>query len=179
MRTALLDLFIVLPGAQHPIQANRQFPSDCRFGDTVMFIPRQAKVLPMPGRITLLRLDGGLYQQPAHQRIALLGNVTQASLVRTGIFFWNQSEIAGQILAARETLPIPDRQYVPQRHNRTDSRMSHQALGISSFCCCLVYGLVQGGDALFQLVQQFQQILAPLLVPTRQRQGFQLPAAFL
>src|SRR5215469_17548365 len=51
-RTALLDLFIVLPGAQHPIQANRQFPCDCRFGDTVMFIPRQAKVLPMPGRIT-------------------------------------------------------------------------------------------------------------------------------
>ena len=76
-----------------------------------MFISRQAKVLPMPGRITLLRLGSGFYQQPAHQRIALLGDVTQASRVRAGSFLRDQSEIAGYVFAARE-FPVSSRSFL-------------------------------------------------------------------
>ena len=76
-----------------------------------MFISRQAKVLPMPGRIRLLRLGSGFYQQPAHQRIALLGDVTQASRVRAGSFLRNQSEIAGYVFAARE-FPVSSRSFL-------------------------------------------------------------------
>jgi hypothetical protein len=41
MRTALHDLCVALPGAQHPIQTNRQFVGDSHFGHAVMLVHRQ------------------------------------------------------------------------------------------------------------------------------------------
>ena len=42
--------------------------------------------------------DSGLHQQPTQQRVALLADVTQAALVSTGVFGWNQAQVAGQFL---------------------------------------------------------------------------------
>ena len=75
MRTALHHLSIVLPGAQHPIQPYCQLVRDRHLGHPVMLAHRQAHILPMPARIVPLGRDGGLHQQPAKQRVALLGDV--------------------------------------------------------------------------------------------------------
>jgi hypothetical protein len=47
----------------------------------VMLVHRHAQILPMPAWIVPLSLTGGLHQQPAQQRVALLADVPQAALV--------------------------------------------------------------------------------------------------
>src|SRR5580692_12739220 len=53
VRTALLDLLIALPGAQHPIHPNCSFVGDRHLGDAVMLILRQTNILPPPARVLL------------------------------------------------------------------------------------------------------------------------------
>jgi hypothetical protein len=83
VRTALFDLFVVLSGAQHPIQPNGQLVRDRHFGDAVVLVHRQAQILSVPVRIVPLGKRSRLHQQPAQQFIALLADVAKAALVRT------------------------------------------------------------------------------------------------
>jgi len=62
VRTALPDLLIVLPGAQHPIQPDRQFVRNGHFGRSVMLVHRQAKILPALARIVAPSLGGSLHR---------------------------------------------------------------------------------------------------------------------
>src|SRR5512146_2968989 len=113
MRTALPDLSIVLPGAQHPIQPHCQLMGASHLGYAVMLVHRQAQILPMPTRIMPLSLDRRLHQQPAKQRIALLGDVAHALLVlAAGGLCRNQSQIAAHLLASREASPVSQDQHV-------------------------------------------------------------------
>ena len=64
MRTALLNLRVALPGAQHPIQSYGQLVRDSHFGYAVMLVQGQTKILPVPTHVRTLRLDRSLDQQP-------------------------------------------------------------------------------------------------------------------
>src|SRR5664280_2595199 len=113
MRTALHDLRVVLSGAQHPIQTNRQFVGDSHFGHAVMLVHRQTYVLPVPTRILALCLDCSFHEQPAQQRIALLGDASHPLLMlAAGRLGRNQPQITAHLLAAGESPPVPQDQYV-------------------------------------------------------------------
>jgi len=92
MRTALPDVLIIFPGAQHPIQPHRQLVGNRHLGHTVMLGRRQAQILPMPARVVPLRRARRLHQQPAQQRVALLADVSQTALVGAGILRRNQPQ---------------------------------------------------------------------------------------
>lgn len=81
MRTAVHDLFVVLPGAQHPIETNCQCVGNSRFGHAEMPVHRQTQILPVPTRILALCLGCSLHQQLAQQSIALLGDVPHPLLM--------------------------------------------------------------------------------------------------
>src|SRR6516164_5652897 len=81
MRTALHNLLVVLPGAQPPIQTNRQFVGNGHLGHTMMLVLRQPHILPVPAGILALRLDGSFHHQPAQQWIALFGDVPHPLLM--------------------------------------------------------------------------------------------------
>ncbi len=63
MRTALPDMLIIFPRAQHPIQPHRQLVGNRHLGYAVMLGHRQAQILPMPARIIPLRRACRLHQQ--------------------------------------------------------------------------------------------------------------------
>lgn len=105
MRTALLDLLVIVPGAQHPVKSNRQFVRDGHFGHSVVLLHRQAHVLPMPAGIVALGDGRRFGLQPAHQPVALFADVSQVSFARAGGHLRNQAKIAGYLLATREPLP--------------------------------------------------------------------------
>ena len=146
-------------------------------GHAMMLGHRQTKILPVPTRIVPLGRAGRFHQQPAQQRVALLADVPQAALVGAGLLDRNQPQIAAHLLAPREPFPVPDGQHISQRNHRTHARMGHQKARLRVLFCGLVHRFVQRLDPPVHLLQQGNQILAPLHVPPRQRQSLDLVAA--
>jgi len=128
VRTELDPLLIIPLLAHHPVQTNSQSPCHGDLGDLPSTSHHQVKVSAAPFRKAAYRNLRRLHQQEAQHRTALFRDMSQPALVPTGLFHWNQTEIAGDLLAALKAFRLADDQHKRQCGEGTDSGMRRQSL---------------------------------------------------
>ncbi len=132
VRTELGPLLVIPSLAHHPVQTNSQSACHRDFGDLPAPPHHQVKVSAAPFWKTAHRNLRCLHQQEAQHRTSLLGDVTQPPTVTAGVLQWNQTEIAGQLLATLKAFRLPDDQHKRQCGERTDSGMGRQSLRLGA-----------------------------------------------
>src|ERR1700677_2481971 len=95
----IVDVF-----AQHPVQPYRQLPRDGHLGQRTASSVRQTLIVAPQLRLMPHRTLRRFHQQPAHKGTPLLADMPQTLLASAGVFAGNQSEVAGHLLAPRESL---------------------------------------------------------------------------
>ncbi len=100
-------LLIIPPLAQHPVQRNCQSPRHGDLGDLSSPPHHQVKVSAAPFGKTAHCDLRRFYQQEAQDRTALFGDVSQPSPIAAGVLQWNQTEIAGHLLATLKAFGFP------------------------------------------------------------------------
>jgi hypothetical protein len=101
VRSELLRLAVVAALAPHPVQIHCQFSCHRDFGDLPSTPHGQMEVLAAPLRLTAHRGLHRFHRQKAQQP-ALLADVSQSPPISARLLLGNQSDIAGQLLAAVE-----------------------------------------------------------------------------
>ena len=107
VRTELDPLLIIPSLAHHPVQTNCQPTRHGDFGDLPSPPHHQVKVSAAPFRKTAHCNLSRFHQQEAQDRTSLLGDVSQPSPIPAGVFQWNQTEIAGHLLATLKAFASP------------------------------------------------------------------------
>ena len=100
VRTELLQLAVVAALTPHPVQMHRQFARHGYLGDLPSTPHGQMEELAAPLRLAAHRDLRCFHQQKPEQHIALLADVSQSPPVPAGLLLGNQSEVAGDLLAA-------------------------------------------------------------------------------
>ena len=128
VRTELDPLLIIPSLAHHPVQTNSQSPRHGDLGDLPSPSHHQVKVSAAPFRKTAHRDLRRFHQQEAQDRTSLLGDVSQPSPIPAGVFQWNQTEIAGHLLATLKAFGFSDDQHERHCGEWTDTGMRRQSL---------------------------------------------------
>lgn len=75
-----------------------------------------------------------------------LGDVSQPTLITAGVFQWNQTEIASDLLATLKAIRLADDQHERHRGQWTDARMDRQSLRLGALLHFLLRRLAQLRD---------------------------------
>src|ERR1700733_1181331 len=108
VRTEFDPLRILPVVPPHPVQPYRESAGHGHLGDVSLPAHRQVHIPSSPVGITTCCGLCRFSQQEAQQRAALLGDVSQPLMARTGVLRRDQSDIAADLLAALETLRRSD-----------------------------------------------------------------------
>ena len=126
VRTELFELFVIPPFPPHPIQMHGQLSRHRDLGDLPSAAHGKVEKPVAPLRVTAYRDLRRFHQQKAQQCVALLADMSQPSSVTAGRFGWNQTYVAGDLLAAIETFGRSNHQLERQCRQWSDSGVGHQ-----------------------------------------------------
>jgi hypothetical protein len=126
--------------------------------------------LVAPPAIAACRRLRRFHQQEPQQAVALFTDMAQPPSFPAGVFLWDQSQIAGDLLATVEAIGFPDDQHKGDCGQSTHPGMSHQASSCATFLRLLLDRPRQLGDRRVNAVQRLQQIFPPATCPGSQRQ---------
>ncbi len=154
-RAALVvnDLRIGGVGTQHPVESYRQLAGRCHLGYSLGLAMATVLILLAQSFIAANRRLGRFHQQQAHETVALFADRAQALLATGTVFAWNQSQIAGHLLAPLKPVGIADGHHERQCGDRAYSRLRHQQPGLRVGKCCFLHRRLQWFDLLLQLGQ--------------------------
>jgi hypothetical protein len=108
VRTELFRLLVIPSVAPHPVQPNRKSTSHGDLGNLSSSPQCQVEKLAALCWVTANRNLGCLHQQETQQRVALFGDVSQASPIPARLLRRYQSQIARDLLTALEPLRPSD-----------------------------------------------------------------------
>jgi hypothetical protein len=177
VRTELLRLAVVTALTPHPVQMHGQLSRHCDFGDLASTPHAQMKKPVAPLRLTAHRDLRRFHQQKPEEHVALFADVSQPAPISARLLLRHQPDIAGQLLAAVETLRSSNHQLVRQCRQRADSGMRHQQPRYWTLLHFVFQRARQLLDLRRQLVEQFEQVLPPSAGPWRQRDRLQFLAS--
>ena len=126
MRTETLHLFVIPSPAPHPIQANRQSPRHRYVRDFAAAALRQVEKLVAPPAIAAHGRLRRFHQPAPQQAVPRLADRAPPPSFPAGFFFWNQTQIGCDLLAAVEPLGFPEAQH------KRPLLSEHLLLGVSS-----------------------------------------------
>ena len=111
VRTKLWQMCVLALIPPHPVQPYRQSPRHGDFRYRSFASHRQVQIPSPPLGVTAHRRLCGGYQQETQQRVPLFRDMPEVSSFSAGIFLRDQTEIAGDLFAARKPLRLSDDQH--------------------------------------------------------------------
>src|SRR5215467_705751 len=125
--------------------------------------------LVAPPAIAARRRLRRFHQQKTKQAVALFTDMAQPSSFSAGIFFWNQTQIGRDLLAAVEPLGFTDDQHKGYCSQSSYTWVRHPTLRLWTFLRLRLDRLRQTGNGRVDAVQHLQQVFPPATGPGSQR----------
>src|SRR5271157_3772838 len=124
------DLWIPDVGAQHPVESYGQLARRCHFGHSFGLAVATVLILFTKSLVQAHYRVRRFHQRLPQKAIALFGNRPQPLPTTGTVLARNQPQVAGHLLAARETADVADGEHKRQRGYRTHARLRQQQAGL-------------------------------------------------